>query len=75
MINAREKYRSNKPVIGDWVTFTYESIISRGQITNVMGNLCYVRYGDEESCPFIWCFKDGLNILHNWPTKEGLRNV
>jgi hypothetical protein len=42
-------------------------------VNRVEGNLCYCTYHlpdfDQDSV-FIWWFKDGPNILHDWEGKE-----
>lgn len=60
------KYAASKPRVG-------QQIVYRGQpagiVTSVEDALCWVSKDGAQSQPFIWCFKDGLNILHEWPTK------
>ena len=62
------------PRVGDQVI--YRSIggrIKKGTVTAIRGNLCDVDYGEGQSpedTGFIWRFRDGLNNLHDWPTKD-----
>lgn len=42
-----------------------------GTVDHLDGNLCWVRYDDGTTNPFIWRFRDGLNALHDWPGKAG----
>lgn len=62
-----ELYADNKPQVGQPVTYRGEHV---GTVQRVDGNLCWVNYptGTE---PFIWRFNDGLNQLHDWPSKIG----
>lgn len=61
------KYAASKPLAG-------QEIVYRGQpagiVTSVEGALCWVSRDGAKSEPFIWCFHDGLNNLHDWPTKR-----
>jgi hypothetical protein len=59
----------NKPRVGDALLYKGAAF---GLISRVEGNLCwYSRLGDDEGEGlFIWRFKDGLNKLFDWPTKE-----
>lgn len=56
-------YDEQKPCKDDPVTYRGEPA---GAVTRVEGNLCWTTTADA---PFIWRFKDGLNELHDWPTK------
>jgi hypothetical protein len=42
-----------------------------GTAERLDGNLCYVKYDDGSTNPFIWRFHDGLNAMHDWPGKAG----
>lgn len=64
---ANEIYRAYRPRIGDPVI--YGGKIA-GKVTSIDGNLCWCSYATGNA-PFIWCFRDGLNALHDWPTKQG----
>ena len=66
MPEAYQIWKSHKPRVGDTITYRGEVV---GNVTRVEGNLCWRSYPDGESLPFIWCFRDTLNILHDWPTK------
>lgn len=59
-------YEANKPQVGQIVTYRGETV---GRVTSVEGNLCWVNYATGPA-PFIWRFKDTLNVLHDWPTKR-----
>jgi len=61
MGTTQNKAASLKPRKGDPVTYRGRSL---GNVTSVDGNLCWT---DRDS--FIWRFHDGLNALHDWPTK------
>lgn len=70
-IEPKEKYKLNRPRVGDPVT--YRGKIT-GMVARVEGALCWNKYNDNHECagetlPFIWCFREGLNTLHDWPTK------
>jgi len=39
-----------------------------GRVARTEGNLCWV---DTADGLFIWAFKDGLNAMHDWPSKAG----
>ena len=70
MTPAYEKFKKYKPVSG--YRFKYRDMPG-GVIVRVEGNLCWAKYdGQDEVLPFIWAFKDGLNKLHDWPTKMEL---
>lgn len=65
-----EKHHASRPRAGDPVI--YRSPVRGtviGEVVRVEGNLCWTDYGDGEPGPFIWAFGDGLNKLHDWPTK------
>jgi hypothetical protein len=51
-----------RPHVGDKITGA-----SSGTVTGVEGGICYTT---GENC-FIWCFRDGLNALHDWKRKAG----
>ena len=62
------KYKFHRPIVGQEITYNGGAY---GTVSSVDENLCYVRkYKDGESTLFIWCFADGLNTLHEWPTKS-----
>jgi hypothetical protein len=52
---------------------TYDSGTKQDQFTvvSVEGNLCWAIYASDPATtlPFIWRFKDGLNIFHHWDGK------
>ena len=60
-----------KPRAGDPVQYKGEIV---GTITRTKGSLCWRTYPDGETLPFIWCFRDCLNTLHDWPTKHAESN-
>lgn len=69
-MEAHEIWRSHRPRTGD--TITYNGVVT-GVVSRVEGNLCWTAYADgRKSAPFIWCFKNELNTMHDWPTKSGL---
>jgi hypothetical protein len=64
-----ETYTASRPRKGDLITYRGEVT---GTVHRVEGALCWNAYSDgRDPLPFIWCFKDGLNALHDWPTKIG----
>jgi hypothetical protein len=63
-------YENHKPRIGQPITYKGEVV---GVVTRVDGNLCWRSYPNGESLPFIWRFSDGVNALHDWPTKAGAK--
>jgi hypothetical protein len=67
-MKASEKFAASRPRVGQVISYRGEPV---GKVTNVEGGLCWRSYPDGESLPFIWCFNDGLNALHDWPTKAG----
>jgi hypothetical protein len=68
-----EVHAESKPRKGDAVTYRGKHA---GHVVRVEGNLCWVEWVEEHqwrgerTMPFIWCFKDGLNTLHDWPGKQ-----
>ncbi len=64
-----QKFASSRPRVGQIVSYRGEAV---GKVTSVEGALCWRSYPDGESLPFIWCFGDGLNALHDWPTRNGV---
>lgn len=60
-----ETFKDSRPRKGDLVTYRGQVA---GKVLSVEGELCWVDYPNGAN-PFIWCFKDGLNNLHEWPTK------
>jgi hypothetical protein len=54
-------------------SIVYQSLsgkLLKGVVVRVEADLCWTKYeGSEKIEPFIWRFKDGLNTLHDWPTK------
>lgn len=65
-IEPHEKFKANKPKVGTQIHYKGQPA---GQVTRTEGNLCYVKYSDGETLPFIWAFREGLNTLHDWPGK------
>jgi hypothetical protein len=66
MTHPHEIYRNSRPRKGDPISYKGKPA---GHVTSVEGNLCWCSYAGGESLPFIWCFHDGVNALHDWPTK------
>lgn len=66
-MQPHEKFAASRPRKGQPVTYRDQHA---GSVINVEGGLCWVDYDGGEAMPFIWCFNDGLNNLHSWPTKE-----
>lgn len=62
-----EKYAAQKPRKGDIIICREVAV---GTVTCVEGTFCWRTYPNGESLPFIWCFNDGLNTLHDWPSKR-----
>jgi hypothetical protein len=56
----------NRPRKGDTVSYKGEKF---GIVSSVEREICWVDYPSGTDC-FIWKFKDGLNTLHDWPTKH-----
>jgi hypothetical protein len=64
IVQPHEKFAAHRPRKGDKLSYKGQP---KGIVTRVEGNLCYVdAYGEA---PFIWCFRDGLNNLHDWPSR------
>jgi hypothetical protein len=59
-----ETFGQHRPRKGDPVKYGEKT----GMVTSVEGEICWVDY-PKGTDSFIWCFKDGLNKLHDWPTK------
>jgi hypothetical protein len=61
------RFVESKPRKGDPISYRGEVI---GSVHRVEGALCWTAYSDgSDPLPFIWCFSDGLNAMHDWPTK------
>jgi hypothetical protein len=58
-------FSANRPRKGDTVSYQGKKF---GIVSSVEREICWVDYPSGTDC-FIWCFKDGLNKLHDWPTK------
>lgn len=68
MTEAHEKFKAHRPRVGDVIL--YEGAPD-STVRRVEGNLCWKNYLDgSPPLPFIWCFQDGLNTMHDWPGKE-----
>lgn len=61
-MTSAEKFSTSRPRKDDVVTYCGKP---HGTVSSVEGNLCWTENG-----PFIWCFQDGLNLLHAWPSKQ-----
>lgn len=70
-IETRPDLAAFKPRVGDTIAYLGEPV---GTVTSVEGNLCWRTYPDGERLPFIWRFRDGLNMLHSWPGKDESKN-
>lgn len=68
MEEPHEKFAKHRPRVGHFAIYN-KCPTERRKIIRVEGNLCWYQYPDGEVLPFIWCFKDGLNTMHSWPTK------
>lgn len=68
MTAPHEKYAAQRPRKGAQVSYRGVPI---GTVSSVEGGLCWLAYHDPkiDFAPFIWCFRDGLNQLFDWPTK------
>lgn len=64
-MNYIETFKAHKPRKGDPVSYGDRV----GVVSSVEGAICWVDYPKGIDC-FIWCFRDGLNTLHNWPNEE-----
>lgn len=68
MTITSEKFAGQAPRAGQDITYRGKL---HGKAIRVEGNLCWMNFNDgSEAAPFIWRFKDGLNNLHDWPTKD-----
>lgn len=67
-----ETYAAHRPHVGDPVT--YQGNMDVASVTSVEKSLCWYTYpGQEKPSLFIWCFRDRLNTLHDWPAKSAPR--
>jgi hypothetical protein len=65
-------FASSRPRKGQTVTYANRPGETwSGCVEKVEGDLCHVKYPGRPTSVFIWRFKDGLNTLHDWPTKVG----
>jgi hypothetical protein len=65
-------FASSRPRKGQTVTYANRpGDIRSGCVEKVKGDLCHVKYPGRPASLFIWRSKDGLNTLHDWPTKAG----
>ena len=71
-LKPHEKYADFRPVPGDRVKcHSGSGLFSHGIVKRVEASVCYTTYPDgEDSGHFLWCFWDGLNKEHFWPTKQ-----
>lgn len=65
MTQAHEIFAIFTPRKGQAVTF--EGAVA-GIVSRVEGGLCWL--DSNSDAVFIWCFRRGLNELHDWPTKQ-----
>ena len=75
MTEAFEKWKAHRPRKGQVLMYNDDPDGERhriGVVHRVEHALCWIEYDDgHEPMPFIWCFKDKLNICFDWPTKQG----
>lgn len=62
-----QKFAEHRPRLGDTIEYMGVDV---GKVSKIEGALCYVTARDGLESPFIWCFEDGLNAFHTWPTKR-----
>lgn len=59
------------PRSGETITYTQRDGTSiQAKAVRVEGNLCWTDYGNGDVEPFIWRFAEGLNTLHDWPSRH-----
>lgn len=63
---ADQVYSASRPKKGDPVSYRGEH---SGHVDSVDGRICSIIFADGHRDVFIWCFPEGLNTLHDWPTK------
>jgi hypothetical protein len=65
-----EPYQAHKPLKGATVT-------ANGKVVGIVerddDGICWITQPDGTSDCFIWRFRNGLNTLHDWPTKTNPR--
>lgn len=69
MKHPHETFAAHRPQVGD--SIAYRGVQNAGKAVRIEGGLCWCSYGGAEPQPFIWCFHDGLNNMHDWPAKAG----
>jgi hypothetical protein len=63
-----KKLAAQRPRVGEPITYRGEIT---GKVLRVEGALCWNDYnGQRDPLPFIWCFVDTLNTMHDWPSKS-----
>lgn len=67
-MKPHEKYAAHRPRVGAVIVYKHTPV---GTVTHVEGGLCW--HTGDDSGPFIWCFGDGVNALHDWPGREGAK--
>jgi hypothetical protein len=70
-MKPHEKFAAHRPRVGDQVRYSGPDHVRVSVVTRVEGNLCYC--DGEADGLFIWAFADGVNALHDWPTKAGAK--
>lgn len=62
-------WAAHKPRRGDLVLYRGEVA---GTVASVDGEICHVTRLEPNAEPtlFIWCFREMLNIFHDWPSKH-----
>jgi len=66
-------FEKNRPQPGEHVTYETARIAltDRGHVVRTEGDICYCRLPQSTNeTSFIWRHPDGLNTLHDWPSKH-----
>lgn len=76
MTEPQDTWAKHRPRKGDVLTYSEapdrEPRPRIGKALRIEGTLCWIEYDDgHEPLPFIWCFREGLNIFFDWPSKHG----
>lgn len=72
-LRPHEYFADYRPRKGDKITYRGQPA---GTVERIEDALCYrvPEGGGPSELGFIWCFKDGLNNLHDWPSKDASLN-
>lgn len=74
-LEAHEIWKDRRPLKGEAVFYEGQRV---GTVRRLEGSLCWVDpltdspsdlYDGGPGSLFIWCFRDTLNALHEWPNK------